>query len=176
MWDPPTFKDNFDPFPKIDATIKPGTALRWGIHKNVYSATDKAGNRATCEFEIQLGRKCGVCTWPRGSALFCRAVTSIFSQRFLHKMTNPRLVLIARLHVRKTSRLSQETEFLAPIIPDKLLQCISCKISYARGKQSLHSKWTLISTSTESTWPRWWPLINCHVTWIRSHRWSRHTA
>ena len=57
VWNPPTFKDNFDTHPTITSTMKPGASLRWGIHKNFYNATDKAGNRATCKFEIQLGRK-----------------------------------------------------------------------------------------------------------------------
>ena len=34
----------------------------------------------------------------RGTTPFCRAVTSILSQRLLHKMMNSRAVLIARLH------------------------------------------------------------------------------
>ena len=58
MWSIPTFSDNFDAFPRIDNLINPGTLLHWGIHQNEYSATDKAGNKAICKFQIQLGRKC----------------------------------------------------------------------------------------------------------------------
>ena len=49
-------------------------------------------------------RKCA--GWYRRNALFWHAVTSILSQPFLHKITNSRQVLTARLQVRLTSRLS----------------------------------------------------------------------
>ena len=42
---------------------------------------------------------------PRKYVVFCRAVTSILSQRLLHKMTNSRAVLIARLHVCETRQI-----------------------------------------------------------------------
>ena len=48
------------------------------------------------------------CDRQRRDPLFWRAVTSIFSQRLLCKMTNSRSVLIARLHVRWTSRLTKK--------------------------------------------------------------------
>ena len=46
------------------------------------------------------------------NALFCGAVTWILSQRLLHKITNSGAIFIARLHVRQTSRISQETQYL----------------------------------------------------------------
>ena len=63
--------------------------------------------------------------------LFCRAVTLISSQRFLQKMTNSRAVLIARIHVRSTSKLSQETHCSAAILSNTLVKCRN--ISYALG-------------------------------------------
>ena len=44
---------------------------------------------------------------------FSRAVTSILSQRLLHKMTNSRAVFIARIHVRWTSKRSEKTPYPA---------------------------------------------------------------
>ena len=39
--------------------------------------------------------------WPRrGNSFLCRAVTSIFSQRLLHKMANRSAVFIVRIHAR----------------------------------------------------------------------------
>ena len=94
--------------------------------------------------------------------LFYRAVTSILSQRLLHKMTNSRAVLIARLRVRQTSRLSQETQYLAPILTDKLVQCIRHNINFAHWKQCSHSSWKFSSTFTEFTWPWRRTLTNWH--------------
>ena len=45
-----------------------------------------------------------------------------------------RSVFIARLHV-----LIQETQFLASILTDRLVQCICRNINREQGKQSLHS-------------------------------------
>lgn len=67
MWTTPTFKDNFDPFPSIQSSLNPGSMLHWGIYKNVYTATDKAGNKAFCKFEIEIGRKCTIYYRGRGS-------------------------------------------------------------------------------------------------------------
>ena len=64
-----------------------------------------------------------------GNTLSCHAVTSTLSERLLHKMTNSRAALIARLHVCQTSRLSQETQYLGSILPDKLVQCICRNIN-----------------------------------------------
>ena len=53
----------------------------------------------------------------RVNTLFCRAVTSILSQRLLHKMTHSR-------QSWKEREDSQETQYLASILADKLVQCI----------------------------------------------------
>ena len=58
MWTVPTFKDNFDPTPRIENKMNPGSLLNWGIYKNEYTCTDKAGNKAFCKFDIEVGRKC----------------------------------------------------------------------------------------------------------------------
>ena len=63
------------------------------------------------------------------------AVTLISSQRLLHKMTISRAaVLIARLHARWTSKLSQETQYLASILSNTVIKYICRNISYAPGK------------------------------------------
>ena len=85
-----------------------------------------------------------------GNTLFCHAVTLISSQRFLHKMTNSTAVLIAPIHACLTSKLSQETQYLASILSNTLvIKCIFCNISCALGKWSLHSRWNFISAFTE---------------------------
>ena len=48
--------------------------------------------------------------------------SAVLSQRLLHKVTNSRPVLVARLHVRQTSRLRQETQYLVSTLTDRLLQ------------------------------------------------------
>ena len=70
--------------------------------------------------------------WHRGNSLFCCAVTSISSQRLLHKMTNSKSVLITRLHVRYTSRLRQETRYLASILTDKSTKWRSVTSSFCK--------------------------------------------
>ena len=55
-------------------------------------------------------------TRHRGNTLFCRAVTSILSQWLLNNEF--KAVLIARIHARLTSKLGQETQYLASIISD----------------------------------------------------------
>ena len=54
----------------------------------------------------------------RGNTLFCCAVTSIFGQRLLHKMTN------SRLFWKLVFTLSQETQYLASLLPDEFVKCI----------------------------------------------------
>ena len=67
--------------------------------------------------------------------------------------------LIARLHVRWTSRLGQGTQYLASLLTDKLVQCICRNVNGAQGKRSLHSRWNFNSTFTElhshddQSWP-----------------------
>ena len=82
-------------------------------------------------------------TRHRGNTLFCRAVTSILSQRLLHKMTNSSAVFIARI------QLSRESQYLASILSDTFVKCICRDISRVLGKWSLHSRWNVISTFTE---------------------------
>ena len=45
--------------------------------------------------------------------------------------------------------LCQETQYLASIIPDKLLQYICCNLNCAQTRPSLHSRWNFSSTFTE---------------------------
>ena len=59
------------------------------------------------------------------------------------------VVLIARIHVRWTSKLSQETQYLASILSNTFVKCICPNISCALRKWSLHSRWNFISTFTE---------------------------
>ena len=84
----------------------------------------------------------------RENTLFCRAVTSILSQRLLHKMTN------ARCFDSSYSRsLNVKTQYLASILSDKFDKYICRSISCTLGKWSLHSKWNVVSTFTEFTRP-----------------------
>ena len=96
----------------------------------------------------------------RGNTLFCRVVTSILSQRLLHKMTNSRAVFIARIHARQTSKLSQETQYLASILSDTFVEYICRNIRCALGEWSLQLKVKFISTFTEFTRPWWRTLTN----------------
>ena len=70
----------------------------------------------------------------RRNTLFCRAVTSILSQRLLHKGAN-------------------SSPVLPPDTSDKLIQCICRNVNCAQGKQCLHSRRNFISTFTEFAWP-----------------------
>ena len=58
----------------------------------------------------------------------------------------------------KTSKLSQETQYLASILSDTFIKCICRSISCALGKWSLHSRWNLISTELHACerWPIKW--------------------
>ena len=51
------------------------------------------------------------------------------------------------------SAFSLSSRSLALILTDTLTQCIRRNNNFARGKQSLHSRWNFISTFTEFTWP-----------------------
>ncbi|XP_068703053.1 sushi, von Willebrand factor type A, EGF and pentraxin domain-containing protein 1-like isoform X2 [Montipora foliosa] len=57
-WDYPVFEDNFDR-PPVQLTISsnrsPGASFPWGRYQVVYTATDRAGNKATCEFYLEVG-------------------------------------------------------------------------------------------------------------------------
>ena len=53
-----------------------------------------------------------LCETPRKYDFFCRVVTSILSQRLLHKTTNSRAVFITRIHACWTSKHIQETQYL----------------------------------------------------------------
>ena len=59
-WDYPTFVDNFDRPPvqlRINSNRNPGALFPWGRYQVLYTATDRAGNKATCEFYVEVGRK-----------------------------------------------------------------------------------------------------------------------
>ena len=91
--------------------------------------------------------------WHRrhgGKTLFCHAVASILSQRLLHKMTNSKSVLIARLHASKTSKLSRETQYLASILSDTFVKCIFRNISCAlEVKFHLDFHWVIYGHGNE---------------------------
>ena len=75
--------------------------------------------------------------WYRGSALCCRAATSI-----LRWVTGKydEFRGMSRLHACSTSKPSQETQYLASILSDTFVRCICRKISYAQGKGSLRTR------------------------------------
>lgn len=59
-WDYPVFQDNFDRPPVqllISSNRNPGAFFPWGRYQVLYLATDRAGNKATCEFYVEVGRK-----------------------------------------------------------------------------------------------------------------------
>lgn len=60
IWDYPVFQDNFDRPPVqllISSNRNPGAFFPWGRYQVLYLATDRAGNKATCEFYVEVGRK-----------------------------------------------------------------------------------------------------------------------
>ena len=81
------------------------------------------------------------------NALFCCAVTMIFSQRLLNKMTNSCAVLIA-------------PQDLASILAVYLVQCVCRYIGCAQGKRSLHSRWNFIFNFHRVTRTWRWTLTN----------------
>ena len=59
-WDYPVFEDNFDKPPvqlRITSNRNPGAIFPWGRYQVLYEASDRAGNKATCEFFVEVGRK-----------------------------------------------------------------------------------------------------------------------
>ena len=59
-WDYPEFEDNFDKPPvqlRITSNRNPGAQFPWGRYQVLYEATDRAGNKAACEFFVEVGRK-----------------------------------------------------------------------------------------------------------------------
>ena len=57
--------------------------------------------------------------------------------------------MIARIHACQTSKLCQETQYLASILSNAFVKCICRNIRCALGKWSLHSWWNFFSTFTE---------------------------
>ena len=54
------FEDNFDKPPvqlRIISNRNPGALFPWGRYQVLYTASDRAGNKATCEFYVEVGRK-----------------------------------------------------------------------------------------------------------------------
>ena len=64
-------------------------------------------------------------------------------------MTNSRAVFLARFHACWTSKLRQEAQYLASILPNTFVKCIRRNISCAPGKWCLHASWNFTSTFTE---------------------------
>lgn len=63
-WEYPVFEDNFDKPPvqlRISSNRNPGANFPWGRYQVLYEASDRAGNKATCEFFVEVGRKLKVC-------------------------------------------------------------------------------------------------------------------
>lgn len=59
-WDYPEFEDNFDKPPVqllITSNRNPGANFPWGRYQVLYEASDRAGNKANCEFYVEVGRK-----------------------------------------------------------------------------------------------------------------------
>lgn len=59
-WNYPVFEDNYDKPPvqlHISSNKNPGVLFSWGRHQVIYEARDRAGNKATCEFFVEVGRK-----------------------------------------------------------------------------------------------------------------------
>jgi len=57
-WDYPVFEDNFDKPPvqlRIISNRNPGALFPWGRYQVLYTASDRAGNKATCEFYVEVG-------------------------------------------------------------------------------------------------------------------------
>ena len=75
-----------------------------------------------------------------------------------HNMTNSGQFFVAHIHVHSQVH-SQETQHLACILTDRLVQYICRNINGALGKLSLHARWNFFSTFTEFSWPLWqrWP-------------------
>ena len=119
------------------------SACAWSAAMSTRSASSPSSPTAWA----RLSRSTSPC---RKSRPRCdTGVTSILSQRLLHKMINPRVVVIARIHACWTSKLSQETRYLDSIISATFAECICRNISCALGKWSLHSRWNSIATFTE---------------------------
>ena len=53
-WEVPTFKDNYDPYPKITTTRSSGDYFYYGKTKVVYTVSDGSGNKATCQFYVDV--------------------------------------------------------------------------------------------------------------------------
>ena len=79
-------------------------------------------------------------------------VTSTFSQRFLHEITNSRkfsqLALAFFAFFSRFSRFFAK-KLNASMFTDKLARCTIWNLDCAQGKRSLHSRGNLISTFTE---------------------------
>ncbi|XP_027046383.1 sushi, von Willebrand factor type A, EGF and pentraxin domain-containing protein 1-like isoform X1 [Pocillopora damicornis] len=57
-WEYPRFEDNLDKPPVqllISSNRNPGVEFPWGIYPVVYEASDRAGNKAKCEFTVEVG-------------------------------------------------------------------------------------------------------------------------
>ena len=80
--------------------------------------------------------------WPvkRGRRTLSAVAMPNSDQWWMHKTTNWRMVFIARLHVRLTSVLSQETQYLASILTDNVVESICHNTNCAHEKYSLHAR------------------------------------
>ena len=77
-------------------------------------------------------------TGQRRNTLFFRAVTSILSQRLMHRITNSSAALIARLHVRQD--IAGKLNTWLRHLPGKFVKCTFHNISCAQEEGSLHSR------------------------------------
>ena len=75
-WDYPVFEDNFDKPPvqlRITSNRNPGANFPWGRYQVLYEASDRAGNKANCEFFVEVGRKSKVfvsCVFFRAPSVY----------------------------------------------------------------------------------------------------------
>ena len=68
------FEDNFDKPPVqllITSNRNPGANFPWGRYQVLYEASDRAGNKATCEFFVEVGRKLKVFFFTMMCILSC---------------------------------------------------------------------------------------------------------
>jgi len=53
-WNEPVANDNIGATPSLSSNYKPPQRLSQGTHIIVYTAVDQSGNRATCNFTIDV--------------------------------------------------------------------------------------------------------------------------
>ncbi len=71
-WAPPTASDNCSSA-SLTSNFPPGTYFSEGTTVLIYTASDAAGNTATCFFSITLSENSQICTWLGGTGNFSNA-------------------------------------------------------------------------------------------------------